>query len=172
MSREDVIAVAVRIFAIFLLVTVVRTIPGTLAFMDQVEPKPSLMLVWLLSGLSLGLCVYLWCFPLTVARKLLPAMREPRSETAMDGSVALTVGLTLLGVWVLSHALPDAIYWVTLFLLSRRIDAAHFDWQQEQIANIIATAGQLALALWLIFGSSGIKRLILRFRNGQDGDLR
>ena len=31
MSREDVIAVAVRLFAIFLLVTVVRTIPGTLA---------------------------------------------------------------------------------------------------------------------------------------------
>jgi hypothetical protein len=172
MSREDVIAVAVRIFAIFLLVSVVRTLPGAIALIDQVEPKPSLALVALVSVLGLALCAWLWFFPLTVARKLLPAMREPRSETAMDGSVALTVGLTLLGIWVLSHALPDAIYWVTLFLLSRRIDAGHIDWQNDQIANILATAGQLALALWLIFGSAGIKRLILRFRNGQDGDLR
>ncbi len=172
MSREDVIAVAVRLFAIFLLVTIVRSFPSAMALIGQVELKPSLVLVALVSVLSLALCAYLWFFPLTVARKLLPAMREPRSETAMDGSVALTVGLTLLGVWVLSHALPDAIYWVTLFLLSRRIDAGHIDWQHEQIANIIATAGQLALALWLIFGSSGIKRLILRFRNGQDGELR
>jgi hypothetical protein len=171
MSREDVIAVAVRLFAIFLLVTVVRTIPGTLAVIDQAEPKPSLLLVWLLSGLSLALCAYLWFFPLTVARKLLPAMREPRSDTAMNGSVALSVGLTLLGVWVLSHALPDAIYWVTLFLLSRQIDAGQIDWQHEQIANMIATAGQLALALWLVFGSSGIKRLILRFRHGPAEDV-
>jgi hypothetical protein len=171
MSREDVIAVAVRVFAIFLLVTVVRTIPGTLALIDQVEPKPSLVLVWLLSGLSLALCAYLWFFPLTVARKLLPAMREPRSETAMNGSVALSVGLTLLGVWVLTSALPDATYWVILFLLSRRIDAGPIEWQHDQIANMIATAGQLALAVWLIFGSSGIKRLILRFRNGPAEDV-
>jgi hypothetical protein len=171
MSREDAISVAVRVFAIFLLVTVVRTIPWTLALIDQVEPKPSLVLVWLLSGLSLALCAYLWFFPLTVARKLLPAMREPRSETAMNGSVALTVGLTLLGVWVLAYALPDAIYWVTLFLLSRQIDAGPIEWQHEQIANMIATAGQLALAVWLIFRSSGIKRLILRFRNGPAEDV-
>ena len=172
MSREDVIAVAVRVFAIFLLVSVVRTFPSAIALIDQAEPKPSLALVALVSVLSLALCAYLWFFPLTVARKLLPAMREPRSETAMNGSVALSVGLTLLGVWVLTSALPDAIYWVILFLHSRRIDAGPIEWQHEQIANMIATTGQLALAVWLIFGSSGIKRLILRFRNGQDGDLR
>lgn len=172
MSREDVIAIAVRIFAIFLLVTVVRSFPSAIALIDQEGPKPSLVLVGVVSVCSLALCAFLWFFPLTVARKLLPAMREPRSETAMSGSVALSVGLTLLGVWVLAYALPDAIYWVTLFLLSRQIGAGPIEWQHEQIANIVATAGQLALAVWLIFGSSGIKRLILRFRNGQDGDLR
>lgn len=151
---------------------VVRTLPGAIALIDHEGPRPSLVLVGIVSLLSLALCALLWFFPLSVARKLLPAMREPRSETAMDGSVALTVGLTLLGVWVLTAALPDAIYWMTLFLLSRRIDAGHIDWQHDQIANILATAGQLALALWLIFGSSGIKRLILRFRNGPDGDIR
>lgn len=166
MSREDVIAVAVRLFAIFLLVTIVRSFPSAMALIGQVELKPSLVLVGTVLAAGVALCAFLWFFPLTVARKLLPAMREPRSETAMNGPVALSVGLTLLGVWVLSHALPDAIYWLTLFLLSRQIDAGHIEWQHEQIANMIATAGQLALALWLIFGSSGIKRLILRFRHG------
>lgn len=80
MSREDVIALAVRAFAIFLLVSVVRTFPGAIALIDQAEPKPSLAMVALVSVLSLALCVCLWCFPLTVARTLLPAMREPRSD--------------------------------------------------------------------------------------------
>jgi hypothetical protein len=171
MSREDVIAVAVRVFAIFLLVTVVRTFPSAIALINQEGPRASLALVALVSVLSLALCALLWFFPLSVARKLLPTMREPRSETAMNGSVALSVGLTLLGVWVLSSALPDATYWVILFLLSRRIDAGPIEWQHDQIANMVATAGQLALAVWLIFGSSGIKRLILRFRNGPAEDV-
>src|SRR5690606_34094451 len=114
-----------------------------------------------------AVCAILWFFPLTVARKLLPAMSEPRSETSMSGSVALSVGLTLLGVWVLAYALPDAIYWATIFLLTRGPEFGHFEWGHQQIASVVTTAAELALAIWLVFGSSGIKRLILRYRHGQ-----
>lgn len=172
MSREDVIAIAVRLFAIFLLITVVRSFPSAIALIGQEGPKPSLVLVGLVSVCSLALCAFLWFFPLTVARKLLPTMREPRSETAMSGSVALSVGLTLLGVWVLAYALPDAIYWTTLLLLSRQVDGEYFDWGNEQIAHMVTTLAELVFAVWLIFGSSGIKRLILRFRHGPADDIR
>ena len=43
MSREDIVAVGIRVFAIFLLVTVARWIPGAVALMgqDPLLPSPS-----------------------------------------------------------------------------------------------------------------------------------
>lgn len=129
-----------------------------------------MLLIGAVLASSIVVCAVLWFFPLTIARKLLPAMGEPRSEAAMSGPVALSVGLTLLGVWVLAYALPDAIYWATLFLLTRQPDGGYFEWGHEQIASIVTTAAELVLAAWLILGSTGIKRLILRYRSGSFGE--
>jgi divalent metal cation (Fe/Co/Zn/Cd) transporter len=163
-SREDYVAIASRLFAIFLFVMVARSIPSAIALIGQEGPQPSLWLVGLVLASGIAICVVLWLFPLTIARKLLPVMKEPRSDSQMSESVALSIGLTLLGVWVLATALPDLIYWGTLFQLSRQIEYGEFDWGAEQIAGITSSVAELALALWLIFASSGIRRLIYRFR--------
>lgn len=171
MSREDLIAVATRLFAVFLLITVARFIPSAVALLDQNADGPSPVLAGLVLVSGLAACGVLWLFPLSIARKLLPAMREPRSETAMSGPVALAVGLTLLGMWLLASALPDAFYWASLFLLTRDMDPALEIWGHESTASVATTAVELALAVWLIFGSSGIRRLILRYRYGPTVDM-
>lgn len=162
MSREDVIAVAVRLFAIFLFITLLRFFAGMMT-LHQVSP----LLVWVVPVVGVAICALLWFFPLSIARKLLPVMREPRSEAGMDGSMALSVGLTLLGVWLLATALPNATYWLSLFVLSRQSSGYHLDWGPEQMASIATTIAELVLAVWLVFGSAGIRRLILRFRYGR-----
>jgi divalent metal cation (Fe/Co/Zn/Cd) transporter len=171
MGREDLVAVASRIFAVFLLVTIARSFPSAIQLLGQEGSQPPLVLAGLVLASSIIVCALLWFFPLTIARKLLPVMHEPRSETAMSGSVALSVGLTLLGMWVVAQALPDALYWTTLFFLTRQAGAAYFEWGYEQIAGIVSTVAELALAAWLIFGSSGIKRLVLRYRHGPVEDV-
>ena len=85
----------------------------------------------------------------------------------MDGSMALSVGLTLLGVWLLATVLPNATYWLSLFVLSRQSSGYHLGWGPEQMASIATTIAELVLAVWLVFGSAGIRRLILRFRHGR-----
>ena len=166
MSREDYVAIASRLFAIFLFVMVARSIPSAIALISQEGPKASLWLVGLVLASGIALCVALWVFPLTIARKLLPVMKEPRSDSQMSESAAMSVGLTLLGVWVLASALPNLIYWGTLFHLSHKVEYGEFQWGAEQIADIASAVAELALALWLIFGSPGIRRLIYRFRYG------
>ncbi len=166
MSREDYVAIASRLFAIFLFVMVARSFPSAIALIGQEGPQPSLWLVALVLASGIAICVALWAFPLTIARKLLPVMKEPRSDSTMSESAALSVGLTLLGVWILATALPDLIYWGTLFHLTRQIEYGEFQWGAEQIASVATTITELVLALWLIFGSSGIRRLIYRFRYG------
>ena len=170
MSREDLIAIASRLFAVFLLVTVARSFPSAMVVVGQGVDQISWVLAAIVLGSSLVVCAVLWFFPLTIARKLLPAMKEPRSESAMSGSVALSVGLTLLGIWVLATAIPDAIYWGTLLLLTRQMDVDYYQWGHEQVAGIVTTVTELVLAAWLIFGSSGIKRLIYRYRYGAAPD--
>ena len=78
MSREDLIAVATRLFAVFLLITVARFIPSAVALLDQNADVPSPVLAGLVLVSGLAACGVLWLFPLSIARKLLPAMREPR----------------------------------------------------------------------------------------------
>jgi hypothetical protein len=109
---------------------------------------------------------FLWFFPLTIARKLLPVMREPRSETALDTSTALSVGITLIGLWWLAIAVADASYWATLIIRVAQTDTISFEWTHEQIANMVTTVVELAIALTLVLGSNGIKRLISRYRYG------
>lgn len=166
MSREDLVAVASRLFAVFLLVTIARSIPSAAALLSQEGDHSSLALVAAVLLAGIAICGLLWFFPLTLARKLLPVMKEPRSEVAMSSSAALSVGLTLLGVWVLAYAIPDALYWITRFLLIRRMDVEHYTWGPDEIASVATTFAELVLAVWLVLGSSGIKRLIYRFRYG------
>jgi len=97
-------------------------------------------------------------------------MREARSEKALDASVAMSVGLTLIGVWVMAYALVDGVYWLTLLVRMQRANATSFDWSPDQIAGMIATPVEILIALWLIFGSAGIKRLIYRYRYGASSD--
>jgi hypothetical protein len=166
-SREDFIAVASRLFSIYLLLNVVRNIPSSLQLLSQDQGMAWAGLYALALVIGLLVCAGLWFFPLTVARKLLPVMREPRFESSIDSSVALSLGLTLIGVWVLAYALVDGTYWLTLLIRTEQVDTTNFVWSHEQIAGMVATAVEFVISLWLIFGNSGIKRLIYKFRYGQ-----
>lgn len=170
MNREDCIAVGSRLFAIFLLITLLRSfLPSMAALRAQHDTTA---MAWSLAVLVLGLliCAALWRFPLTIARKLLPVMKEPRADHAMGASTALSVGLTLLGFWTLLTALPDASYWATIFLLTRHEASGYFAWGPEQLGGVVSTLLQLVLAVWMIFGSTGLQRLVTRGRYGRDAD--
>ena len=170
-GREDFVAVGVRLFSVFLFLSVIKQVPGVVQFFvadEQGRGWAIFNALALLSGVLI--CVLLWFFPLSIARRLLPVMREPRTEAPMDASLALSTGLTLIGAWVLAYGIVDAIYWLTLFIRTRQALAAYFEWSHEQVANVGATLAELAVGLWLVFGSTGIRRLIYRYRYGASLD--
>lgn len=166
MSREDFVAIASRLFSVYLFFGIVQMLPNIVQMATQNAGGAWLALYALVVVLALAVCAVFWFFPLTVARKLLPVMREPRSEQRLDASIAFSLGLTLLGVWFFANALADVVYWSTLFIASRRISEMGFVWTPDQVASMLTTAVELILALWLLFGSAGIKRLIYKFRYG------
>ena len=166
MNREDFIAVASRLFSIYSFFGVIRTVPSAAQMLSQDQGMTWVGLYAIVLIISLLFCAFLWFFPLTIARKLLPVAREPRSEEAIGSSSALSLGLTLIGVWFLAGALVEASYWLALFVRTRQISDIPFEWTHVQIARIIGTAVELLISFGLIFGSSGIRRLIYKFRYG------
>lgn len=166
MSREDYIAVAARLFAVYVALEIVLRIPGVFQLFSQDQ------MTW--AGLSVlallvawGLCALLWFFPLTIARKLLPVMKEPRSEQAIDASVGLSLGLTLIGMWLLAQGAIDSFYWLIYVLRARQYEqGVNFEWAPDQVASMVATGFEVCIGAFLLLGSTVVKRYIHQLRFG------
>jgi len=164
MSREDIVAVAVRLFAVFIFFAVIQSIPALMYALSSefrwqfAIPIITALFAWMI------FCAVLWFLPLPIARRLLPVMKEPRSEQTIDASIALTLGLTLLGVWFLANAIIDSVYWLIILSGVRQTYDTSFNWDHNAIAKVCTVAVKLVLALWLLIGTAGIKRAIYRLR--------
>ena len=173
MSREDWVAVAARLMAVYLLVGLVR---GVIELVQLISSDGGMQFVaWqgITVLLQLLAASVLWFFPLTVARNLLPAMSEPRSESSIGPALFLSLGLTLIGAWFVINALTDGVYWIS-FYLQLKSDAAADGFSNVRVfqspdntASVITTGVELVVGLALILGASGLQRLIFRMRYGK-----
>ena len=165
LTREDVIAVASRLFAVFLFVLVLRALAQSV---DIILGREWAM-VWLLLGLSLHavalvVAALLWFFPLSVARKLLPVARDAGSVPLGQTPDLQALAFSVLGGWVLASALSDALYWLVYFTYPTAV-AGDVPVSPEQIAGVVATIGELLIGIFLLFGSHGLVGLLRRFRH-------
>ncbi len=169
MSREDYVAIAIRLFAIYLAVVALRLIAaaaGAAALMQDAGFGFGLLIHAAVIVLVAAIALWFWNFPLTIARKLLPVMKEPRSEENAGPSVLVSVALTLMGVWLLAGAVIDGTYWLTLLVMTQQVGFEGHQFTHEQVANMLATVAELVLALVLLFGATGLRRLLFRIRYG------
>lgn len=171
MSREDVVAIASRLMAVYLLVSLSRGVVDVIQIIGEgMHWAPLQLSVMFLQLLA---ATVLWFFPLSVARALLPAMSEPRSETHIGPSLALSLGLTLIGAWFVVNALVDAGYWIGIYLHMKAnpidvLSNASLFRVPDTTASIIATVVQLVIGVALVLGAAGLQRLIFRMRYGKD----
>ncbi len=171
LSREDIVAVALRVFAIYLFVTVVQY-AGTLA-----QPMPGFdgplgraaILVFLMAPPLLA-ATLLWFFPLTVARKLLPVMRERVEPIGGDRIALQEIAFSVVGLWLFASSVPSVFYWTGLLMALRthaREFAADATPAPEHYAGMLSDGVQLVVGIALLLGSRGAVRLWLRLR-GRD----
>ncbi|MGA9827946.1 MAG: hypothetical protein WBQ57_06360 [Rhodanobacteraceae bacterium] len=168
MSREDYIAIAARLFAVYIVFATVLQIPAAVETLSHDQGIGWAGLYALVLLVSLAICAFLWFFPLTVARKLLPVMKEPRSEQSINASIGLSLGLTLIGVWFLAQGAMRSIYWLALIVWTKQQnEQTGFLWRPSQIASMATTVFELGAGASLILGSSGLRRLIYKLRYGE-----
>ena len=160
MKQELIVAVAIRLFAVVLAFKSVQLIVYLVSNFDTVDHRnlpPAVELVF--ESLALALAYLLWRFPLTIARTLLPT---PPQQEATDTSAQelLTAGVTLIGFWYTAQAIADLVFWIGFFSNMNSFGLRYQDLNPDQKGGFIATFFELAMGIWLMFGSRGLVGLV------------
>jgi hypothetical protein len=96
----------------------------------------------------------LWRWPLAVAQKLIPQPTLDQ-QSRLPGEQLQTAAFCLLGLWLLTEALPHAAYVATIVYHSSRPRASVSltPWEYATISQVLA---ELIIGLWLLFGAKGL----------------
>ncbi|SRR5579871_512085 len=155
MTPHQTVAVAVRMFAIWLLFHFGRDVFSIYyASPDVIGRANALTLALVAFLITCLVSAFLWAFPLTVARKLLPPVASEPSPRA-SAETWLNVGCALIGLWVISSAAP---------LLFRDLLMQHFYAQEFQSSGfnpfIVRSGAEIVVAIWLICGARGVLEIL------------
>ena len=162
MTPQQILIVAVRLFAIFWFLTSIGHLVNALRIWNPQDVFATLGVV--VPILELVICVFLWLFPATFSRRLLKG-GDTRSEAPAPALLEWQAMLLMaLGLWTLAFAVPDAVYWITYFLAYPETDVKMVDVLTDQSPYIAATVVELGIGSWLLLGAPRLALLLLRLR--------
>jgi hypothetical protein len=164
MTKEQVLGLAVRLFAIFLFVYGLRSLTGVIQLAETASGYSGIWWV-AVSYLVIFVCIalMLWFFPVTVARKILPKDDRKTGETEISLKDIDVVAYSILGVWLLATTIPDVIYWLLVLATLEHKGLIPY-MTHSRLASVIATIIQFGIGIWLMLGAKGLRGLIRKLR--------
>ena len=158
MSPKQILIVAIRLVV---LIGIVQTLGGIATIFAQSESmydSKQIPPVLMFYGLYLIAWLLLWCFPATIANRLLPEHLQTVQEAPKHPAPWLTTGIVLIGIYTVFQAIPDLIYQFSLYLFvqSIAIDTHTSVWADlgaQNQAGILANIAQLFIGIFLLFGA-------------------
>ena len=98
----------------------------------------------------------LWFFPRTVARTLLPGESTSPPVNSHPGSW-FAVGCALLGLWVLTSAVPALVRNAyILFYVQRN----NMPLPENLGSGVLYYAVELGVGVWLLLGAAGVRKVL------------
>lgn len=170
MNREDLVAVAARLFSVYLAVTAIFFLASSVSMNYHETGTVPLASIIAAAIVAFIVSALLWFFPLSIARRLLPAMGDSKSGKPIGSSNALGIGLTLLGVWLLAQSVPDVIYWSIYWKIAHASGDPNMALQAPEIARMVSAGARLVIAILLIVGSARLQNMLHRLRFGAAAD--
>lgn len=161
MHKEQVVGIAVRLFAIFLGLYTLWQVSSLLPLISsQPSNNFSLTFILLMAAPLIIAAILLWRFPLVVAARIIPDVRTKKPVTPLDAGSIGAVAFSVMGLWVLATAVPDIVYWITFIYRTKSADIGNPTLSPANIAGLVSTIVELVIGFWLLFGSRGILGLI------------
>ncbi|WP_028100827.1 hypothetical protein [Pseudoduganella violaceinigra] len=147
MTPQQFVGTAVRLFAIFLVLTTMSMALFVYTSTRQGDLSPALFLV---PFAYFSLAVFLWFFPMTVAHKLVP--RTAHANTInLQAREMIIVGSVILGLWGMLGALPQL---ASLFVLVIGNEAALSYMDAGRKADFLGMLVRSLMGLFLVIRPS------------------
>jgi len=166
MTPQQILIVAVRLFAIFWLLTSVGHFVTAFRTLEGAGPDGYTLFGILVPIFEFAACVFLWFFPATLSRRLLKGGDTPSGTVGPALLEWQSMIVIALGLWTLASAVPDAAYWIVYAITYVGMEYRLGDVIQDRWAYVTATLVQLILGLWLLLGARGFAALLFRIRTG------
>jgi hypothetical protein len=151
MLPHQVVAVAIRLFALCLGISALRMLPSLLIVREG--KPPGFAYAFFLFALTAVVSAFLWLFPSVVAGRLVS--EHPGKGVPASADTWLAMGCALIGLWMLTYAVPALIR--DVFVL--RSAASDYSDTSNIKSWILYNLIEVAIALWLVFGAAGFRKL-------------
>jgi hypothetical protein len=165
LTPHQILAACSRLAALIWGTYAIHRVPELFVHIDY-PPIDNRASVLVLTSLELSMCLFLWFFSATVARRLLPLKNVAASypPRLMDWQI---LGLVLIGVWELVEALPRLVYWVVVLNTQNSSGYEFASLTPVQRGQLLWTILQLAIGIWLMFAARGIAAHLFGNRKGE-----
>jgi hypothetical protein len=151
MTPPQALAVALRLFAIWLGLGALRTLPTF--FGPYWSDAPGYAYALFLFALTSVLALVLWFFPRAVTGKLLPP-QETQSQASVPPDTWLAMGCSLIGLLMFSATVPRLVF--DFFALN---SMANYADHSQLRRGVLYDFVELAISLWLILGAKGFRKI-------------
>ena len=161
MKLEQIVAVVVRMFVIYLLLVVVFQYGITLTTLikqnQHIDPKISRIFAstFLILLVVLGL---LWAFALRVGRGIVPK-DDGATTTSVSMEKLEVLGFSLIGIWAVVYTLPEFLQYGFYVM---NLDAA----STKTKIGLYGSLAQCLIGLGLMIGARPLGRMLQKLRAG------
>jgi hypothetical protein len=165
MTAHQTSTLIIRLLGVVWFLYLLGHVGGIATYMSG-EPgiKPGTGFVVVLSLVQFVGCAAFWLLPATIAAKLLPSTLSNKARPASTPLEWQTLGVICIGLWELSRAIPDGVYWLTFLDMAEQSGLSGNSFAPSQKANMYATIVEFVIGLSLLFGGKGTAAILFRVR--------
>jgi hypothetical protein len=163
MTPQQTLALGVRLFVIWYALILVREISASIVVGPRQYDSDWIFLALAGTLISLVVLFFLWRFPMRIAQGLLPDSNELPMQSS-SYRMWFTIGTALIGLWFVASAITPIFRNLSVMFLFRS-ELENAEHLRSLRAGLLYYTVELILGLCIIFGATGIRKLLWRIRD-------
>lgn len=173
MKTIEVLAIGIRLLGIYFVVKFFQFISSAyISYHQLAYAMPDVIPPILASGYAicalvmLAFCALFIKFPTIIASKLLPKTNKESAVLSGDAAQLQLAGFSLLGIYILSWAIPDLIHNSALLVVMPSYEPSYsINDRPYDLINVGVTLIELVIGLYLVLQAKGLVKLLAKIRD-------
>jgi hypothetical protein len=158
LTPHQLTTIVIRLFVLWYAIFLIRELPPS--FAAKLEHTGTIAPAMIGVAIVLVLLAIIFWFGANFMARFIIPRSETQISTPWNQSQVLTVGSSLIGVWVISYSLHPIIYYGTLWFMSRDISG----WDVGHTVSLVSALCILVIGAWLFLGARGLWQVWAKLR--------